>query len=104
MVTFTLENPGEYDETTDQLVGRSTTTVTGSAMKIKTSVDEVKRFEEGKLIGTEMITLFFVPNNYGEVPENGSTVVWEGSTWTQASRSTLAPDGVVIAARLLMVR
>ena len=78
-------------------------TVEGSATRVRS---DAQRFSALKLDLTENPTLFFVPTTYGEVPEPGDEVTWpaNGPVYKVADVDPIAPDGVVIAARVVIGR
>lgn len=81
----------------------STTTVTGSAIRVRGLPETYRKLG---LIDSESPTLFFTPTTYGETPLPGDTVVWPvggTKTYTVQDVNPIAPDGVVIAARVVIV-
>lgn len=72
-VTFSHTNPGTYDAATDTWSSASTTTVTGSAMRVRGNPLVYQALE---LIQSEAPTLLFAPNTYGSLPALQSAVVW----------------------------
>ena len=79
------------------------TTITGSAIQVR---GDPKRYVALGLVLSEMPTLFFSPTTYGETPAPGDTVTWPtgGSTWTVRDVDPIAPDGVTIAARVVIAK
>lgn len=58
-----------------------------------------------KLVETESPTLLFVPDTYGVVPEVGTLLEsFGGVPYNVASVEAIAPDGVAIAARVVVSR
>lgn len=101
MATFTRRTV-TYDAVNDtQTVTEST--VAGSAIQVR---GDPKRYMATGLVLSEMPTLFFAPSTYGDCPAPGDTVVWPdgGATWTVRDVDPIAPDGVVIAARVVIGR
>jgi hypothetical protein len=99
--TFTRRT-ATYDATTDtQTVAEST--IAGSAIQVR---GDPRRYVALGLVLSEMPTLFFAPATYGECPAPGDTVVWPdgGDTWAVRDVDPIAPDGVVIAARVVIGR
>jgi hypothetical protein len=102
MITFT-----RVTQTPDPATGLptpTTSTVTGSAIQVRGDPDTYKRLE---LIRSQAPTLFFTPTTYGELPAPGDTVVWpatNGQTYTVRDVDPIAPDGVAIAARVVITR
>lgn len=95
MVTFTRVSQ-TYDAATDTMTSTSST-VTGSAMQVRPNY---RRYKALGLALETVLTLFFVPTTYGDVPLPGDTVVWGSTTYTVRDVETLAPDGVLLAARV----
>ena len=103
MTTFT-RRATTYDTATDtQTV--ATTTLTGSAIRVRASSGEIARFS-ALGVHQETAVLFFTPTTYGDRPRPGDTVAWETDEndddiiWTVAFVDPIAPDGVTIAARV----
>lgn len=102
MITFTRTTQ-TYDAATDTMTP-VTTTVTGEAVRVK---GDPQRYQALGLRLDTMPTLLFTPTTYGEVPEPGDTVVWPltgGDTYTVKDVDPVAPDGVVILARVVIAR
>lgn len=100
MTTFTKASPGTYDAATDTFTTPTTSTVTGSAIKVRSKDSEVRRYEALGLVLADTLTLLFTPTTYGDTPEVGSSVEWAEQTYTVRTVETIAPDGVTIAARV----
>ena len=99
-ITFT-RTTRTYTAATDTATV-SSSTVTGSAIQVR---GDPQRYAALGLVLTTMPTLFWAPTTYGEVPLPGDTVVWPetgGSTYTVRDVDPIAPDGVVIAARVVI--
>lgn len=77
------------------------TTIEGVA--IRTPGDPILYRELG-LVEAEAPTLLWVPATYGDTPEPGDTVTWNGLGYTVRHVDPLAPDGVVIQARVVIAR
>jgi hypothetical protein len=92
-------------QTYDPLAGTTTSsssTITGSAIEVR---GDVERYKALGLVLSTMPTLFFSPTTYGECPQAGDSVVWpetNGSTYTVRDVARIAPDGVTIAARVVI--
>ena len=103
MVTFTRVAM-TIDATTD-VATASTTTITGNAMQVRGNPQRYK--ELGLTLGT-MPTLFFAPTNYNldvfstDFVQPGDTVTWASKVYTVKDVDPIAPDGVVIAARIIV--
>ena len=80
------------------------TTVTGAAFRQMRGDPHV--YAELGLSLTENPQLFFTPTTYGEVPKPGDEVTWPtgGTVYKVKSVNPLAPDGVVIAAKVVIGR
>lgn len=105
MVTFTREDPGTYNASAGTWSGASTTTITGSAVQVK---GNAQRYADLGLVLATMPTLFFTPTDYALAAGGtsfvlpGDTVSWCGTTYTVRDVDPIAPDGYVIAARIVV--
>lgn len=104
MITFTRRTSSGYDGSTDQSVVVETT-ITGNAIQVR---GDPRRYKALGFVLSTMPTLFFTPTEYG-LEANGSdfvqpsdTVVWGSRTYTVRDVDPIAPDGVVIAARIVI--
>ena len=97
-VTFTRTTQGSYDPETDTAT-KTTTTVTGRAMRVR---GNPHRYDALGLVESKAPTLFFVPQTYGETPAPGDVVTWESEQYTARDVLPIAPDGVTIAARIII--
>lgn len=101
--TFTRISPGTYDPTTGTYSGATTSTITGSLLKVRS--DPV-RFKALSLNLQKHITLLFSADSYTyhdlttDFVLPGDTIVWNNLTLTVADVDATAPDGVVICARI----
>ena len=100
-VAFSLVSAGTHDPATDTWSGGSTTTVTGSAVRTAGNPERYKALE---LVESEAPTLFFTPDTYGSLPDQGSTVSWGGVTYTVRDVDPVAPDGTAIGAYVVIAR
>lgn len=98
-VTFT-RGTGTYDEATG-LVTPGSTSITGSAIQVQGDPDTYKALT---LIESSAPTLFFTPGTYGDLPSEGDKVTWAGAVHTVRDVAPLRPDGVAIAARVVIAR
>jgi hypothetical protein len=98
-VTFTLSVT-----TTDETTGIESTavvsTVTGAALRV---TGAPQSYGPGDLTVSAPTTLLFGPDTYGERPALGSTVDWEGATWTAKSVGPISPDGTDIISRVVVI-
>ena len=102
MITFTHSTPGTYDAETDTWSVPVTTSITGEAMKVRGNPDTYKALS---LIESEAPTLLWAPSTYGDpAPDLGYTCEWANVSYTVRSVDALAPDGVVITARIVIGR
>lgn len=101
MITFTYSVPGTYDAATDTWATPATTTITGSAIQVRGDPEVYKALG---LIEYEAPTLLFVPTTYGSKVAPGYTVEWSSVTYTVRSAGHIAPDGVVIASRVVIAK
>ncbi len=101
MITFTRAT--RTYTATDDTSTVAETTITGSAIQVR---GDPRRYTALGLVLSEMPTLFFSPTTYGSTPAPGDTVTWPtgGSTWTVKDVDPIAPDGVLIAARVVIGR
>jgi hypothetical protein len=99
MITFTRTTQ-TYNQATGDVVP-VVTTVTGSAIQVK---GDPQRYQAMGLILATMPTLLFTPTSYGQVPKPGDAVTWSGVDYTVRDVDPLAPDGVVILARVVIGR
>lgn len=99
MTTFTRTTQ-TIDPTTGLLGTPVVTTITGSAIRVR---GRAETYQKLGLIDSQAPTLFFTPTNYGDTPAPGDTVVWGGVTFTAQDVNPIAPDGVTIAARVVVV-
>lgn len=100
-VTFTRQNAGSYDPKTDTTQLPTTTTITGSAVRVK---GNPLLYSQLGLILAEAPTLCFAPDTYGDTPLPGDTTTWGGTNYTVKSCEPIAPDGVTIACRVVIGR
>ena len=98
-VTFTRATPGTYDGTTDTWTAASATTVTGSAVEDTPNKDV---YDALSLTQSSARTLFFVPDTYGALPLPGYGVTWAGAHYTVRAVDPIAPDGIAIAASIVV--
>lgn len=99
MTTFTRVIQ-TVDPNTGLLGIPTTTTITGSAVRVR---GRPETYQKLGLIDSQAPTLFFTPTNYGDTPLPGDTVVFGGVTFTTQDVEVIAPDGVTIAARCVVV-
>jgi len=91
-----------YDAATDTDTTPVTVTLSGNAMQVKGDPEVYRTLA---LIESEAPTLFYAPGTYGDdAPGVGWTVTWADVQYTVRSVETLAPDGVVITARIVIGR
>lgn len=98
MITFTRTVNAEDAA---GLLTPTVTTITGSAIRVRGLPQTMRALG---LIDSEAPTLFFTPTTYGDRPAPGDTVVWELLTWTVKDVDPIAPDGITIAARVVITR
>lgn len=99
MTTFT-RTVQTVDPATGLLGTPTITTITGSAIRVR---GLPQTYQKLGLIDSQAPTLFFTPTTYGDTPAPGDTVVFGGTTFTTLDVSPIAPDGVTIAARVVVV-
>lgn len=98
-VTFSSASAGTYDPTQDAFSAATTTTVAGYAVQTKPDLDT---YEALSLVHASSRTLWFTPSTFGQLPLVGYTVVWGGVTYTVRSVDSVAPDGTVIGAKVVV--
>ena len=98
MTTFTRTTQGSYDPETDTATP-SSTTIEGLALRVK---GDPARYRQLGLVESEAPTLMFVPTTYGDRPEPGDRVTWESEVYSVRAVDPVAPDGVTIAARIII--
>ena len=99
-LTFTRITQGSYNPETDAAT-ISTSTVVGKAVRVAASSADREKYAGLGLTETEVPVLFFGPTTYGEAPSVGDTC---GTKYTVRDVEIIAPDGNVIAARVLVSR
>jgi hypothetical protein len=105
MTTFTRTDPGTYDPETGLHTSPTTSTITGSAIMVR---GKPQRYEALGLNLTTMPTLLFTPDDYQlsafstDFVRPGDTVSWRSVTYTVKDVEPIAPDGVVIMARIIV--
>lgn len=88
----------DYDHATDT-AQVSVTEIVGNAIQVR---GDPRRYKALGLVLTTMPTLFWTPATYGECPSPGDTVLWQSKKYTVRDVDQIAPDGVVIAARIVV--
>jgi hypothetical protein len=107
MTTFTKHSPGTPNPSAGTFSGASTSSVSGSAVKVRARQSEEIRYRELGLVVEQVITLLFTPDTYGDTPAMGARVEWpagSGVEYEVHTVETIAPDGVTIAARVGIAR
>lgn len=101
-VTFTRATPGIYSATADTRTDASTQTVTGVAVRVR---GEPSRYRALSLVESEAPTLLFKPTAlYAAAPDVGDSVSWAGDTYLVRDVDPVAPDGVLVVARVIVAR
>ncbi len=100
-VTFARTVPGTHDPATDTWTDPTETTITGFAIQVRGDPDT---YRDLGLIQSEAPTLFFTPTSYGDRPQPGDTVTWAGATLTVRDVQPIQPDGVMLAAKVVVAR
>jgi hypothetical protein len=98
-VTFT-NSVTTTTESTDVESAPVVTTVTGAAIRVTGNPATYGGID---LTVVSPVTLLFAPDTYGERPALGSTVSWEGDTWTVQSVAPLSPSGSDIISRVVVI-
>lgn len=103
MITFTRTRR-VYDPASDTSVP-VTSTITGNAIQVR---GNPQRYKALGLTLERMPTLFFTPTDYNleangtAFVQPGDTVPWGSLTYTVKDVEPIAPDNVVIAARIVV--
>ena len=98
-VTFTRTTQ-TYNPTTG-VTTSATSTVAGHAIRVR---GDTETYRALSLIQSEAPTLLFTPATYGEVPQPGDAVTWAHVDYRVRDVNPLEPDGVVILARVIIIR
>jgi hypothetical protein len=98
-VVFSRET-NTYDATTDTSVP-ATTTISGAAVRDK---GNPLTYEKLGLVQSEAPTLFFIPENFGDLPLPNDTATWGGIPYTAKDVLPVAPDGTVIGCYVVVAR
>lgn len=97
---FYLRDPGDYDPDQDKYPDPSETgTVEGSAVELPGDPEEYAAMD---LIPTAVLTLFFVPDTFGEAPPLSAVILWAGAKRTVRAIIPIRPAGELIAARVIV--
>lgn len=101
-ITFTkADRTTGFDAATDTPPEPVTpTTVSGRAMGVGGPEDRVP----GTSVEAARVTLVFQPSTAGEVPEDGATCSWAGSSWSVASVDPVAMNGDAMGAFVVLER
>lgn len=104
-VTFQTGTPGTHDPSTGTFANPTSTTVTGSAVRISAGRDDEEHYRaEGLTVG-KVITLLFAPDTLGSLPTLGATVTWAGEKLTVRALRPTAPNSEgALCARVGCVR
>lgn len=100
-VTFARSVLGGYNPATDSVGTATITAVTGNAIRV---AGDPMVYQALGLVQSEAPTLFFAPDNYGDVPLPGDSVTWSCQSYTAKDIRPIAPDGVAIAAHIIIAR
>ena len=103
MITFTRTRHTHSPET--ETLTPVTTTITGNAFQVRANP---ARYTALGLVLSESPTLLFTPTNYNlkafsdEFVQVGDTTSWNDETFTALDVDPVAPDGLVIMARIVI--
>ena len=104
-LSFTRKLPGTLDATTNTFTGASSSSIAGYAIEVQSDPEQL---EQLSLLLKKSHTFFFVPTTYGLLAVDKSFVqpndlcAWNNDTWSARDVRALAPDGVVITARIVV--
>src|SRR5258708_5302724 len=107
MVTFTRTTPGIFNAADGTFGASTTTTITGDAIQVRGNPD---RYDALNLVLGSMPTLFFTPTLYdlragsSDFVLPGDSVQWNLLTYIVKDIDPIAPDGIIIAARIIISR
>ena len=105
MITFTRTRPGAFNAADNTMGAPVITTIAGNAVQVRGTP---QTYASLSLIESAAPTLLFTPSTYGYLANSdgfvlpGDTVVWAGETYIVKDVTPIAPDGVVIAARIVV--
>lgn len=100
VAVFTLAGQGTYDPSTDAETGSTDDlVVSGVAIEKKGSL---LTYQQLSLIAANARTLFFVGDNYGDVPPLNGLVTWGGSQYAVKHVAPIGPAGQAIAATVVI--
>lgn len=105
MTTFTRTRAGVFNEADNTFSSGTTTTIDGSAIQVR---GNPMRYQALGLNLSTMPTLFFSPTLYtlqAGTPDfvlPGDVVTWAGQVYAVMDVDPIAPDGIVIAARIVV--
>jgi hypothetical protein len=104
VVTFTRLTK-TFSASDETFSSPTSSTITGSAIQVRGKPD---RYRDLNLSLATDLTLFFTPTTYplaangSEFVLPGDTVSWASKTYTVKDVDPIAPDGFVIAARIIV--
>lgn len=107
LVRFVLTSPGAENDTTGAFTGGTSTTVEGAAMFV---AGDPTVYESLKLIESSAPTLLVAMATYGQVIPLRADVwyftsgAWVSTGYVVKSVAQVAPDGVMIVARVVVGR
>lgn len=105
-LTFTRTTPGTTDPLTETTTGAAVTTITGEGIVVR---GDPQRYRALELSLSTAPTILFAPTVYAlrayttDFVQPGDTTVLNGVAMTVRDVSPIAPDGMVIAARIILV-
>lgn len=97
-VTF-REDDDTFDPSTDSVTDVSTASVVGHAIELD---GDPASYREASLTESNPLTLLFIPDRLGDAPSLHSRVKWNGEVKTVKKRKLIAPQGVVVAAKVIV--
>lgn len=100
-VGFMGEEPGALNEGTGEFGPSVLTTMPGFAIRKQGDPEQYQALE---LDPNDSPTLFWVPTTYGDTPKLGMRCLFSGGSYSVRSVEPLAPDGVTIAANVIIAR
>lgn len=101
-VTFVsrVDVPGGYDDRTARRQSPVTVAVPGYAVRVK---GDPLQYQALGLVQSEAPTLLFAPDTFGRLPAIGAIVQFGGASFTVRAVDAVAPDGVAIIAKIVIV-
>lgn len=92
-----VKNDSVYDADTDTYSATTKVAVRGYAVRL----DGTRQYQDGDLVVTEPVILFFIPLVAGKYPTEDSRVEWDGKLRTVRAVKPIQQVGVTIGAQVI---